>query len=140
MYPRLSYSVGSHVASAAVVYFLFWIRTHLMSLPRLTALSTQTLSLLLERQRLLSLSPNATGLRSASPLHLPQITRNLKQLRAGVLELEKKEGRTEASDLLRAQYERMKGMLGADGEEEGMERFVGCAARRRFFAYEFVFG
>ena len=95
-----------------------------MSLPRLTALSTQTLSLLLERQRLQSLSPNATGLRSSSPLHLPQITRNLKQLRAGVLELEKKEGRTEASELLRAQYERMKGMLGVDGEEEGLERFV----------------
>ena len=130
MYPRLSSSVGRNVAPDSGV-FPFLDPNSLvtgMSLPRLTALSTQTLSLLLERQRLQSLSPNATGLRSSSPLHLPQITRNLKQLRAGVLELEKKEGRTEASELLRAQYERMKGMLGADGEEEGMERFVGCAA------------
>jgi len=92
-----------------------------MSLPKLTSLSTQTLSLLLERQRLQSLSASGTGSRSTTPLHLQQITRNLKQLRTGVLELESKDGKTEASKLLREQYERMRGMLGVDGQE-GIER------------------
>jgi syntaxin 8 len=104
-----------------------------MSLPKLTSLSTQTLSLLLERQRLQSLSANATGPRSNTSLHFPQITRNLKQLRVGVLELERKDGKTEASELLRGQYERMRGMLGVDGEEEGIERYESTtAARSRF--------
>ena len=56
------------------------------SLARLTSLSTQTLSLLLERQRLQNLPSNSTS------LHAPQIVKNLQQLRAGILELEEKEG------------------------------------------------
>ncbi|EPQ51613.1 hypothetical protein GLOTRDRAFT_123164 [Gloeophyllum trabeum ATCC 11539] len=81
-----------------------------MSLAKLTSLSTQTLSLLLERQRLQTLSSTSTH-----NAKLGQITRNLNQLRNGILELEKNEGgRTEAVRLLRSQYERMRGMLGED--------------------------
>ncbi|KAG6870788.1 hypothetical protein C0992_012459, partial [Termitomyces sp. T32_za158] len=49
-------------------------------------------------------------------LHLAQITKNLARLREGILELERKEGGTnsEATRLLRTQYERMRGMLGDD--------------------------
>jgi hypothetical protein len=92
--------------------------TTMATLAKLTSLSTQTLSLLLERQRLQTISagPNATS------LHLPQITRNLQQLRTGVLDLEAKEGRTEAVKLLRSQYERMRGMLGEAGES--IQRWV----------------
>jgi syntaxin 8 len=78
-----------------------------MSLDRLTSLSTQTLSLLLERQRLQGFSS------SPSTLHLPQITKNLGQLRTGILSLEENDGQSEAATLLRSQYERMRGMLGA---------------------------
>ncbi|PCH38956.1 hypothetical protein WOLCODRAFT_29284 [Wolfiporia cocos MD-104 SS10] len=86
------------------------------SLAKLTSLSTQTLSLLLERQRLQTLAnPNA------SSLHIPQIARNMQQLRAGVLELQEKEGRSETVSLLRSQYERMRGMLGQEGEAAGVE-------------------
>lgn len=79
-----------------------------MSLAKLTSLSTQTLSLLLERQRLQTMSrpPPATS--------LPQITRNLDQLRFGILDMERRESTTEASKLLRSQHERMRGMLGDD--------------------------
>ncbi|KAG5642262.1 hypothetical protein DXG03_003339 [Asterophora parasitica] len=96
-----------------------------MSLAKLTSISTLTLSLLLERQRLYALpsfstasDPNA----KLPSLHLPQITRNLKRLRSGILELEAKEGRSEAVVLLRSQYERMRGMLGDDsGVVESLE-------------------
>ncbi|KAI0691502.1 hypothetical protein BC835DRAFT_1431836 [Cytidiella melzeri] len=84
------------------------------TLAKLTSLSTQTLSLLLERQRLQTISAGP----SATSLHVPQITRNLQQLRAGVLNLEATEGRTEAVRLLRSQHERMRGMLGTEGEKE----------------------
>ncbi|CCM04358.1 uncharacterized protein FIBRA_06530 [Fibroporia radiculosa] len=88
------------------------------SLARLTSLSTQTLSLLLERQRLQTLAnPNA------SSLHIPQIARNMQQLNSGVLELEEREGRTDAVKLLRSQYERMRGMLGQEGEAAGVQSF-----------------
>ncbi|KAI0343880.1 hypothetical protein BDW22DRAFT_1428400 [Trametopsis cervina] len=90
------------------------------TLAKLTSLSTQTLSLLLEQQRLQTITtgPNATS------LHLPQITRNLQQLRTGILGLEEKEGRTEAVKLLRSQYERMRNMLGTEGENAGVHRRV----------------
>ena len=65
------------------------------SLAKLTSQSTQTLSLLLERQRLQTISSGPNN------LHLPQITRNLNQLRTGILELESKEGGSEASRLLK---------------------------------------
>lgn len=99
-----------------------------MSLAKLTSISTKTLSLLLERQRLQTLpsfnnsgplgdssSPNANG--SGNSLHLPQIKKNLAALRSGIKEMEAKEGgRSEAAVLLRNQYERMRGMLGDDAE------------------------
>lgn len=86
-----------------------------MSLAKLTSLSTQTLSLLLERQRVQTL-PHFTANGGNNSLHLPQILRNLEQLRDGILALENKDGRTEAVQLLRNQYERMRSMLGPDGE------------------------
>ncbi|KAI1798254.1 hypothetical protein LXA43DRAFT_979501 [Ganoderma leucocontextum] len=86
------------------------------SLSRLTSVSTQTLSLLLERQRLQSLPSNSTS------LHTPQIVKNLQQLRAGILELEEKEGPSEATKLLRTQHERMRGMLGGDPDAMGVQR------------------
>lgn len=88
------------------------------SLSRLTSLSTQTLSLLLERQRLQSLPSNTTS------LHTPQIIKNLQQLRAGILDLEEKEGQSEATKLLRTQHERMRGMLGAGPETTDVQRCV----------------
>lgn len=93
-----------------------------MSLPKLTSLSTQTLSLLLERQRLHTLPPFG-GQATNNTLHLPQITRNLKQLRTGILALEAKEGRSEAVVLMRSQYERMRNMLGEDADKAGIESF-----------------
>ncbi|KAJ7472274.1 syntaxin-like protein [Mycena galericulata] len=96
-----------------------------MSLAKLTSISTQTLSLLLERQRLQTL-PSYSTLPPPDPasppsnLHLPQITQNLNALRAGILALEEKEGRSEAVGLLRNQHERMRGMLGPR-EGEGVE-------------------
>ncbi|KAH9061196.1 hypothetical protein EDB87DRAFT_1612466 [Lactarius vividus] len=81
-----------------------------MSLPKLTSLSTQTLSLLLERQRLQSLSTSGT----TSSLHIPQITRNLAQLRSGILELEATGEHREAVTLLRNQHTRMCGMVETD--------------------------
>jgi hypothetical protein len=85
-----------------------------MSLARLTALSTQTLSLLLERQRLQSLSPAVTEGATNSSLHLPQITRNLALLRSGILELESTGDHSQAVVLLRNQHVRMRGMVGSD--------------------------
>ncbi|KAI0701730.1 hypothetical protein C8Q76DRAFT_633699 [Earliella scabrosa] len=89
-------------------------------LAKLTSLSTQTLSLLLERQRLQTLSSNTTS------LHASQIVKNLQQLRTGILDLEETEGPSEATRLLRAQHERMRGMLGADAESMGVQRCVSC--------------
>ncbi|KAI5117614.1 hypothetical protein M0805_001214 [Coniferiporia weirii] len=82
-----------------------------MSLAKLTSLSTQTLSLLLERQRLQTMS-------RPSPASTTQhIVRNLSQLRSGILEFEALESvPTEASGLLRNQFTRMRDMLGRDGE------------------------
>jgi syntaxin 8 len=88
-----------------------------MSLAKLTAISTNTLSLFLERQRLQTLPTD--GSHNGSTLHYPQIKRNLTQLREGILNLESKEGSTsEASKLLRSQYDRMRSML---LEEERMK-------------------
>ena len=88
------------------------------SLAKLTSLSTQTLSLLLERQRLRSLNQPAPAASAA------QITRNLVQLRAGILALEAQvvssnnngngKSARETSVLLRNQFTRMREMLGAD--------------------------
>jgi syntaxin 8 len=91
-----------------------------MSLVKLTALSTQTLSLLLERQRLQSLSFDAAAGGTNSSLHLPQITRNLAQLRLGIMELESTGDYNEAVTLLRNQHVRMRGMVGLDAVVESL--------------------
>ncbi|KAI0300083.1 hypothetical protein B0F90DRAFT_1724689 [Multifurca ochricompacta] len=85
-----------------------------MSLAKLTSLSAQTLSLLLERQRLQSLPPAGVTRATNSSLHLPQITRNLAQLRSGILELESIGDHREAIALLRTQHVRMRDMVGSD--------------------------
>ncbi|KAJ7489432.1 syntaxin-like protein [Mycena latifolia] len=95
-----------------------------MSLAKLTSISTQTLSLLLERQRMQTL-PSYSSEANDVPtqpnnLHLSQITQNLNSLRAGILSLEAREGRSEAVGLLRNQHERMRAMLGAR-EDDGVE-------------------
>jgi syntaxin 8 len=88
-----------------------------MSLPKLTSISTQTLSLLLERQRLQSLLRSSVTSNAATQNHpIEQIKSNLLRLRNGILELESKEENTEATRSLRDQYERMRDMLGKDAE------------------------
>ncbi|KAJ3916725.1 hypothetical protein F5877DRAFT_46007 [Lentinula edodes] len=98
------------------------------ALAKLTSISTKTLSLLLERQRssTMSSSPSSNGL-SNNTLHLEQIQTNLASLRNGILELEAvsrtaggSHSQVEAVKLLRKQYERMRGMLLADGQ--GVEK------------------
>lgn len=97
------------------------------SLAKLTSLSTQTLSLLLERQRLQSF-PSASLNPNSQPknAHTAQITKNLQQLRVGILEMEERDGRTEAVSLLRGQYERMRSMLGNDSSEIDVGRYGAC--------------
>jgi syntaxin 8 len=94
-----------------------------MSLAKLTSLSTQTLSLLLERQRIQSL-PTPPGASTAS-LHLRQIAKNLQQLREGILELRQSDGSfSEAASLLSGQYDRMRAMLGPDADANGVTVYV----------------
>ncbi|KAF8811092.1 hypothetical protein BYT27DRAFT_7231676 [Phlegmacium glaucopus] len=94
-----------------------------MSLAKLTTVSTKTLSLLLERQRLQSLpsfseTPSTNSVSNGTSLHFPQIKRNMIRLREGILELEGKEGQSEAARLLRKQYDRMRGMLGVEEQSQ----------------------
>lgn len=94
-----------------------------MSLAKLTSLSTQTLSLLLERQRIQSL-PTSPGTSTPS-LHLRQITKNLQRLREGILELRQTDGSfSEAVDLLSSQYDRMRAMIGPDADANGITAYV----------------
>jgi syntaxin 8 len=94
------------------------------SLAKLTSTATQTLSLLLERERAQTFAgPDSGDLGIGLPgLHAAQITRNLNQLRSGVLALEANGGNADASRLLRGQYERMRLMLGEDGA--GLEPYA----------------
>ncbi|KZV98065.1 hypothetical protein EXIGLDRAFT_641802 [Exidia glandulosa HHB12029] len=80
------------------------------TLARLTHISTQTLTLLLERQRLEALGQSAPASTTS------QIQRNLGAIRAGVLDMEASSSAGDATRLLRDQYERMRGMLGRDGD------------------------
>lgn len=91
-----------------------------MSLPKLTAVSTKTLSLILESQRLQTLpSYSSNGTSNGITLHYPRIQRNLSQLREGILVLEANEGSpSDATRLLRSQHERMRGMLGEEIQAE----------------------
>ena len=50
------------------------------------------------------------------------ITRNLNQLRTGILELESSDGESEAVEVLKNQYDKMRSMLGVDGQQ--LERCV----------------
>ena len=94
-----------------------------MSLAKLTSLSTQTLSLLLERQRIQSL-PTSPG-PSTSSLHLRQITKNLQRLREGIIELRQTDGSfSEAVELLSGQYDRMRAMIGPDADANGITAYV----------------
>jgi syntaxin 8 len=86
-----------------------------MSAGRLSSISSQTLSQVLERQRLQSLSQPAPS------SQLAQITRNLNLLRNGIAELESNE-EVNAARPLREQWERMRKMLGAEGES--LERYL----------------
>jgi len=82
------------------------------TLPKLTALSTQTLTLLLDRQRLQSLN-------QAPPPSLAQnIRRNLEQLRLGINALSREERLGEAGKVLANQFSQMRGM--GSGEEGGI--------------------
>ncbi|KIK57990.1 hypothetical protein GYMLUDRAFT_60882 [Collybiopsis luxurians FD-317 M1] len=96
-------------------------QTPSQALAKLTSISTKTLSLLLERQRGSTLSTASSTIGASNTLHLEQIQDNLKALRSGILDLESRGGnsqsqaQTEAVKLLRKQYERMRGMLLAEG-------------------------
>ncbi|KAJ3983684.1 syntaxin-like protein [Lentinula detonsa] len=93
------------------------------ALAKLTSISTKTLSLLLERQRSSTMSNSSSSNGLSNTLHLGQIQTNLESLRKGIVELEAAGGSSkagsqsqlEAVKLLRKQYERMRGMLLADG-------------------------
>lgn len=93
-----------------------------LTLPKLTSLSAQTLTLVFERQRLRALSSNTNS--SFPTSSLTQITRNFAQLRAGIYALEEEEEDADAGEarLLREQYERMRDMLG--NEKELVEAWV----------------
>lgn len=93
-----------------------------MSLAKLTSISTQTLSLLLERQRLQTIN---TANQPTAPHTLNQITRNLNQLKDEILQLEERDGPTEAVKLLKTQFERMRGMLGAEAGD--VEPYAFCS-------------
>lgn len=97
-------------------------RSSRMSTARLSSLSFQTLSLLLERQRLRALG------KSALAAQLTTIERNMEVLRAGILELEREaasgngsgKGREDAlrnAEQLRGQWDRAQRMLGEEGKE-----------------------
>jgi syntaxin 8 len=85
--------------------------------PKLTSLTTSTLSLLLERQRLQLTHPT---------LHLQQIVSNLRTLRTGVIELQQaSQGDDGGIEVLRGQFERLRGMLGdAEVEKAGLQRWA----------------
>ncbi|KAF8342727.1 uncharacterized protein EI90DRAFT_2903067 [Cantharellus anzutake] len=80
-----------------------------MSAARLSSISAQTLSALLERTRLRELG------KTPPSSQLSNIKRNLEVLRLGILQLEQnQEGENAAANALRGQWERAKRMLGED--------------------------
>jgi len=87
---------------------------------RLSAIGNKTLTLAMERQRLLSISPPSHPLLSpaktaGSSSSLGQITKNLATLRDGIVAIEEAQGPTKASSSLREQYSSVLSVL---GEEE----------------------
>ncbi|KAG1856552.1 hypothetical protein C8R48DRAFT_637968 [Suillus tomentosus] len=79
-----------------------------MSAAKLTSLTTSTLSLLLERQRLQASHP---------ALHLQTISTNLHKIRDGVIAL-RTTSDDEAAESLRAHYERLRSMFGEEAAEK----------------------
>ncbi|KAG8828265.1 hypothetical protein FRC19_008381 [Serendipita sp. 401] len=86
---------------------------------RLSALGSKTLTLAMERQRLLSISPPS----SSSPLRpaganpggsVGQITKNLTALREGIINIENSQGPSKQTQALREQYQSVLGILGED--------------------------
>ncbi|PVF98717.1 hypothetical protein CPB86DRAFT_851065 [Serendipita vermifera] len=75
---------------------------------RLSAIGSKTLTLAMERQRLLSISPP-----SGSPIG--QITKNMTTLRDGIVAIETAQGSSSQTESLREQYSSILGVL---GEEE----------------------
>ena len=80
-----------------------------MTAARLSSISTQTLSALLERTRLQQLG------KTPPASQLVNIKRNLEVLKDGIVELERSQGESNATNALRRQWERAKRMLGEDG-------------------------
>ncbi len=81
-----------------------------MSAARLSSISTQTLSALLERTRLQQLG------KTPPASQLANIKRNLEVLKDGILQLEQSQGEESTpTNTLRGQWERAKRMLGEDG-------------------------
>jgi len=82
------------------------------SLAKLTSISTQTLSLLLERQRLPPSSVPETT-------YLPRIQENLAKLKEGITKVEGDNvaEAKEAIKLLKSQYGRMRSMLSVEERE-----------------------
>lgn len=97
-----------------------------MSTPRLSSLSFQTLSLLLERQRLRTLG------KAPPSSQLATIERNMEILREGILDLEKQSATEgshspgangvsetwKAAEELRSQWQRARRILGEEGAIE----------------------
>lgn len=87
---------------------------------RLSAIGSKTLTLAMERQRLLSISPPSQSLLSpaksaGSSSSLGQITKNMTTLREGIVAIEGAQGLTKAAHTLREQYSSILSIL---GEEE----------------------
>ena len=88
---------------------------------RLASLSTKTLTLALERQRLISIStPSSSPLKpaAASSTSVAQIARNMTILHDGIIQLETVQGASKESKILRDQY---KSVIDVLGEQEAAE-------------------
>lgn len=92
---------------------------------RLASLSTKTLTLVLERQRLISISaPSASPLKAvaaSSSSSVAQIARNMTVLHDGIIQLETVQGVSKESRMLRDQY---KSVIDVLGEQEAAEAGV----------------
>lgn len=88
---------------------------------RLSAIGSKTLTLAMERQRLLSISPPSgsplklAGGASSGSTSIGQITKNMTTLRDGIVAIETAQGSSSQTESLREQYSSILGVL---GEEE----------------------
>ena len=91
-----------------------------MSLARLTSLSTQTLSLLLERQRLQSFSPAEDGVPQPAPLHpIDQAVRDIaKDFRFTVEEVQEYYDKCGDAERTRNRFKKMRDVLNALKDED----------------------